>query len=521
MTGRMQGYARHLAVSVIVALGLGLTAPASAQPSEPPPEGSVPDASPDGSGPAPEAAGADVDASAPAPAPTAVQARTSYDDVARAPTEEQAPGIAVPEAAPASRPLRTTGRVLLFLPRWVFWIAVQPIRGGLWAYERYQLGGLVKSIFFNDEETLGLYPLALFETGFGANFGGRFIYRDLFGEEGRLRLRASYGGRFRQQYSAKASTGTLLGDRVELELEGAFQIFPRSRFFGVGNGDLVDGATIMETVDPLARDTAVKTRFRHDDISVELASVIQLPSSFSLRVAGSYIQRAFDPEAELAAGDFDIFDIYNTAQLTGYDTDLSSIGGEIELTYDTRRGTRFWVSDVNPNTGWKLSGFFGFRQGFGDDPSSYGRYGVDVQRVLDLYDATRTLTLRTYVEGVTGSIDEVPFLELPKLGGPHFLRGYARDRFRDRVSTLASAEYRFLVNKFLAAYAFVDTGRVFKGLDNIELDGFRLGYGGGIQVHSATTFRGRFDVSSSIDGDVFINVTLDPVYDVSSRKESL
>ena len=520
MAGRMHGYARQLAVSVIITLGVafgpGLTTPASAQPSEPSP-GDPPE-----DPPAPSDEGAPEEAApAATPAPSPVQARTSYNDVARAPSEEQAPGIAVPEAAPATRPLRTTGRVLLFVPRWLFWIAVQPIRGGLWAYERYSLGAAIKGIFFNDEETLGAYPLAFFETGFGANFGGRFIYRDLFGSDGRFRLRASYGGRFRQQYSAKATTGTLLGDRVELELESAFVIYPKSRFFGVGNGDLVDGATIMSPVDPLARDTAVKTRFRHDDISVELAGVVDVGGNFSLRFSGGYIQRTFDDDAELEADDFNIFDIYDTSRLTGYDTDLSSIGGEVELIYDTRRGTRFYVSQANPNAGWKLSGYVGLRQGFGDDPTSYGRYGVDVQRILDIYDGSRTLTLRTFVEGVSGDIDEVPFLELPKLGGPHFLRGYARDRFRDRVSTMASAEYRFLVNKFLAAYAFVDTGRVFPSLGDLELDGFRLGYGGGLQLHSATTFRGRFDVSSSKDGDLFINFTFDPVYDVSPRKESL
>ena len=40
-------------------------------------------------------------------------------------------------------------------------------------------------------------------------------------------------------------------------------------------------------------------------------------------------------------------------------------------------------------------------------------------------------------EGVTGGLDQVPFTELPMLGGD-FMRGYAFERFRDRVAAFGS-----------------------------------------------------------------------------------
>ena len=40
----------------------------------------------------------------------------------------------------------------------------------------------------------------------------RVVHRDLFGRDEHLRLRASYGGGFRQIYAAKLDTGTRFGN---------------------------------------------------------------------------------------------------------------------------------------------------------------------------------------------------------------------------------------------------------------------------------------------------------------------
>lgn len=464
------------------------------------------------------AARADEPATEPAPAPPP---RTTHADVADAPGTEQATAIARCEAPEPGGAFRTALRVLFFVPRWTFWAAVQPVRGGLWAWERYQLADRATSIFFNDDETLGAYPLAFVETGFGLNVGGRVVYRDLFGTGGRAKLRASYGGRFLQEYGLSATTGELLGKTAELEIDTRFRMYPKARFFGLGNADLVAREDVTGVVDPQARDLALGTRFRHDDITSQLTFIAHLSRHLSLRAGGGWTQRDFDDDIDEDDDDPFIEDVFDTARLPGYALGLTSLGGELELVYDSRRGSKFWVSDANPNTGWKLAAFLGAQKGIGDDPSRFVRYGADVQRAIDLYDGTRVLYLRAYLEGVTGGVEDVPFVDLPKLGGPVFLRGYLRDRFRDRVSALTSAEYRWTINKMFAAYLFGDVGRVFPRLRDVGFDALRVGYGAGLQLHTATTFRGRFDVSSSIDGGVFFNLGLDPVFDTSSRKESL
>ncbi|HLU68721.1 MAG TPA: hypothetical protein VKZ63_20710, partial [Kofleriaceae bacterium] len=156
--------------------------------------------------------------------------------VAGAPLPQEASGVV--QAPPPSGRLLVIPRVLLYIPRGINWVISAPFRGSAYLYERYQLRERFRAIFFNDEGTVGLYPVAFFETGFGFNAGARFIHRDLFGGGERLRARASFGGQYEQIYSIKIGTGDRIqGGRTEVELEAEYELRPKDRFFGIGNGD--------------------------------------------------------------------------------------------------------------------------------------------------------------------------------------------------------------------------------------------------------------------------------------------
>ena len=59
-----------------------------------------------------------------------------------------------------------------------------------------------------------------------------------------------------------------------------------------------------------------------------------------------------------------------------------------------------------------------------------------------------------------GEIGEVAFTQLPQLGGIPSLRGYARERFRDRIAVTGSIEYEWDLGRHTYASLFVDAGRV-------------------------------------------------------------
>ena len=147
-------------------------------------------------------------------------------------------------------------------------------------------------------------------------------------------------------------------------------------------------------------------------------------------------------------------------------------------------------------------------QGLGD-AHNFAHYGVDLQAFVHLALGPRMLWFRFLGEGVTGDINEIPFAELPYLGGD-FLRGYAFARFRDKVSALAVAQYTWDLSRFTNAYLFVDAGRVYSSIEDATLNDMNVGFGGGIELHTSSSFLFAATLASSIDGGVFVSAVLAP-----------
>ena len=71
------------------------------------------------------------------------------------------------------------------------------------------------------------------------------------------------------------------------------------------------------------------------------------------------------------------------------------------------------------------------------------------------------------------------FTIAPQLGGSVLMRGYLRDRFRNRALTLLSAEYSFPITDVISGYLFIDAGEVWNDLQDIDLVQAAVGFGGG------------------------------------------
>ena len=117
------------------------------------------------------------------------------------------------------------------------------------------------------------------------------------------------------------------------------------------------------------------------------------------------------------------------------------------------------------------------------------------------------------IDGTDGRTDgKVSFIDLPRLGGSEYLRGYPNGRFRDRAVALGSVEYNWDLGNFLAAFTFVDVGRAYDTLEDFETEALRVGFGGGVQVHTSDSFITRAQIAGSRDGDVFFELALSPAY---------
>lgn len=464
-------------------------------------------------------------AAEPAPAVPADVDPTKPDDMPDAPLPDQASGIATPEPVTGEGG-RMVVRGLLFVPRWTFWLAAQPIRGGAWAFEEFQLERRIRGVLFNWDGTYGIYPVGSYSSDFGFDLGVRFVHKNLFGKQERLKLRANFGGRFQQGYGFDLRSGERFGKRINVALETLYERRPNERFFGIGNANEIEEPPPM-LIDPTLADTAITSRFRENWFRSVLRIETRIVDNISARLSGALALRDFanyeaaDPDDPTDPDDIDdralgIESRFDTSKLVGYDRGVDNVYIELEVGYDTRRPSgRFQPPPVD-STGWYITAHGGRAFGVGGDPTAFWRFGGEVQKFFDLYRGSRILTLRTLIDAVYGgdgrTDSTISFIDLPRLGGTEWLRGYPDGRFRDRAVTLSTVEYSWDLGNFLGAYLFVDAGRAWSKLQRFDPDSLHVGYGGGVQLHTNASFLMRAQLAFSREGDAFAELVFSPAF---------
>jgi outer membrane protein assembly factor BamA len=171
-----------------------------------------------------------------------------------------------------------------------------------------------------------------------------------------------------------------------------------------------------------------------------------------------------------------------------------------------RRDTR---DDVNfPRSGGLLKvTASGFGSALGGDVT-FERYTGDARAFLGLGGA-HVLALQAYTHVTRG---DVPFQRLARIGvasGISIMRGYRDGRFRDRVSTLGQAEYRFPLLGRLGGVAFAAAGEVAPALTDLHAGGVKWTGGGGLRYRASDSepINLRLDVGVGAEGAaVYFNI---------------
>jgi hypothetical protein len=131
-----------------------------------------------------EATGPEEDATREAKPPTTKKQRE--------PLPREASGVRIARDGPSK--WLWIPRLILLPVQLAAFVVTAPVAASMWTCERFKLRDRFYGIFFNDTETLGLYPIADYETGYGLSAGARLIARDLFDGGGSASVRASFGG---------------------------------------------------------------------------------------------------------------------------------------------------------------------------------------------------------------------------------------------------------------------------------------------------------------------------------------
>jgi hypothetical protein len=107
----------------------------------------------------------------------------------------------------------------------------------------------------------------------------------------------------------------------------------------------------------------------------------------------------------------------------------------------------------------------------------YNDVQLEARRYFNLTGA-QVFGFRLFCQGQNG---DVPFRELASIGGPDRMRGYYEGRYRDKVSVIGEAEYRFPIWGRFRGAGFASAGNVAGTIDQIAATPAKYSVGGGIR----------------------------------------
>lgn len=506
-------------LSIVVAV-LCLCPDVLAQPDAPPPRAppaAEPDV-PDYQTPGHPTPGTPMPSPEPTPAPAPSPAM-------QAPPLEEVPVVRLPAGMPL--PGQESGRIdepstdsdarkfargVLWLPRAVVTTLLTPIRLGVVVGSKYEIGPRLHRWFYNDADTLGIYPALSFESGYGFRIGAQMIYRPTPED----RLRAFAGGNFtgdRTRFAASYEALDRLGGFLDLGIGAEYNKRPNDKFYGFGNTDSRDVVPPMP-VDVTTTDVAFDAEYRSRLERANATGDLLVYRDFHTRATASIADCNRDPDDD--GDEPSIFEIYEPMSLVGFDSYRYGYG-ELELYWDSRARMGPWDHPRVVSTGSFASLWAG--RMVMEDLRDFWRYGVELQKFIRLDDGPRVLSARFHGEGINADLDEVPFTEVPPLGGPIYLRGFPIDRFRDWLAAVGTLEYQWDLSYEVYASLFVDCGRVWSGWDDLSLHDLRTGFGIALDAHTKGFSQVRVSMASSDNGDIFFNLYFEPVFAVRPRVE--
>jgi hypothetical protein len=478
---------RALRIVIVCALLAGRAAASPDPPPDVPPPDVVQPAPPEVAQPAPP------ETAQPAPPETAQPA----------PAIAPPPNPAAGERADGRSWERPAGEKALIIPRLLLappWLLMRVLAyPARWLTEmeaRYHLYRRGIETFTSKDGLVGLRPVFQWVSGFNPVGGVSFFDERLLGRETSFHAAVTYGIPD-LVFASVQMRPTHADSPVQVLIDTTYDRRSDRRFVGIG------------TAAPLRPGQLPAARFRADMFDVRTDFRFALGRYFGFGVGGGFGLRRYG-NGRAVDGDPPIEDVYcvrtpagacvpNTVDpflVPGFNNGTTYIRPNAELRFDSRdhpfKTSSGLVIAVDGDYSYGVTS---------TDPSNYFRVHGIGQLAINLWQRSRILVL-SVESALAATVHEdgvVPFTELPMLGGPDTLRGFAVGRFRGFSSFMASAEYRWPIWMWADGTLFVDYGGVFGryyagfGAPQMQPD-----VGIGLRVRTSQRFYFRFQVAYGI-----------------------
>jgi outer membrane protein assembly factor BamA len=175
----------------------------------------------------------------------------------------------------------------------------------------------------------------------------------------------------------------------------------------------------------------------------------------------------------------------------GYPSAFTSSPGLVFL-YDSRDHLFF------PTNGWFAEFSLQKDSEFTGSDFDFSRVSLDVSKYFSLLKKN-VIALNVYSSFVKG---DVPFTQLPMLGGNHKMRGYYEGRFRDNSMLLLQTEFRLQIFPRWFLNVFSSVGWVADSFDHLQMKHSRISGGLGIRfrIDKKQKINLRLDAATGKDG---------------------
>jgi len=316
---------------------------------------------------------------------------------------------------------------------------------------------LLPAIFSTKETSLG-----------GAVYGELSYFTDMDPKTGVSRTGLGLTYTVRNQFIARAPV-VVTFNQDDFIIDGTidFRIYP-NRYYGLGNDADWDYQQYREDV--LSFNFEFRRRLFGD---VYLGLLWDLRNVFAVKQGD-----AFDPEGNQLP--------HKSAGIMAREDPRGSQpyfdqGFGIQAVYDSRDNFAYPLSG-----GYHRLSVRYFNPAFGA-AHNFTVFTLDARQYVKLAKQ-QVLAVQLLTENRNG---QPPFSMVSELGGPAFLRGYFKGRYRDSNVVLLQTEYRFPIYKRLSGVAFGSLGQVYGPYGRFAFDAFRwtVGVGGRFRFGAHTYMR--------------------------------
>jgi hypothetical protein len=382
-----------------------------------------------------------------ASAPATPGAQPTPSEAVQTPAEELAvappPDVAAGERSdgrldpPPDREWRRLPQVLLFPFRAIFWLLQWPVVGLVRLEDRHQILAHVVSALTWSGGTRGIRPAFYYTTVTVPEFGLKYFDRRTLGVDTRLDLLATTGGP-RYIYTDLILEPTRISSIVAEIFDIAFDRRADLTYNGLGghiDGEAPTGRYLMNSLDGYA------------------VTRVRLLPGFSIYASvGGGFKRFGD--GDNVGGDPAIASVYDVATIPNFASGETFVRAAAGFALDTRD------SPVRGATGLLLRGGFDYTYDFTANVG-YERLSGTASLPISLWQRTHVLWLSATTQLAFRNGRDIPFTELPTLGGAEDLRGFHFQQFRDYSSFVTTAEYRWPIWMWMDGAIFGDYGGVF------------------------------------------------------------